>query len=76
MKESKRVQIEDMQNRLQASMNYKRPADAFKVLLDGYAHHKRRKSGWVGRFLRQGWMSPKIAAGFAEYCGYPIDKNA
>ena len=75
MKEENRVFLCDMQQRLQARMHYNDPQYAFYTLLLCFGHFKKHKTGWAGYIVRQGWMSPYLAREFANYVGYPIDKN-
>ena len=75
MKEENRIYLSDMQQRLQARMNYKDPQSAFRTLLLCFGKYKRHKTGWAGHIIRQGWTTPYIAREFAKYVGYPIDRN-
>ena len=75
MNEENRVYLADMQQRLQARMNYKDPKSAFNTMLLCFGHYKKHKTGWAGQIRRQGWMSPYVAREFAKYVGYPIDQN-
>ena len=75
MREESKVFLSDMLRNLQKRMNYDNPQSAFEVLLIGFGHYKKHKTGWAGYIRRQGWMSPYMAREFANYIGYPIDKN-
>ena len=75
MTEENKIYLSDMQQRLQARMNYASPRESFHTLLLCFGHFKKHKTGWAGQIMRQGWMSSYIAHEFAKYVGYPIDKN-
>ena len=74
-KEREVVRLADMQRRLQARMNYNNPDYAFNVLLIGFSHYCRHSTGWVGDVRRKGSLAPYIARRFAQYVGYPIDRD-
>ena len=75
MLEKNKIYLADMQQRLQARMHYDHPKSAFHTLLLCFGRFKKHKTGWAGYLLRQGWTTPYIAREFANYVGYPIDKN-
>ena len=72
MKKTSKIELSDMQDRLQAIMNYDDPKSAFKALLVCFEKAKKYP-GWV-RNVRKRGLSMRVAHEFAEYVGYPIDK--
>ena len=75
MKESNKIYLANMRDRLQRIQHYDDPVKAFTDLLHAFAHYKKYRIGWAGSIRRQGWMSAYLAHEFAKYVGYPIDKN-
>ena len=73
MRNEKRIKVAEMQRRLQARMNYKNPERAMNILLLGF-QKARKYIGWAMNARRNG-MIPSVAHEFAEYVGYPIDRD-
>lgn len=73
MKEEIRITISEMQDRLQSRMHYADPESAMKTLLICFEKAKKYR-GWTRDARRRG-VIPRVAHEFAQYVGYPIDKN-
>jgi hypothetical protein len=75
MKEENKIKLADMQRRLQARMHYDNPDYAFRTLIIGFAHFKKRSVGYAGQLLKRKAITPNLAHEIALYVGYPIDKS-
>ena len=65
-----------MKARLQAIEHYDNPDLAFDNLLYSWNKYRKATSESLSSIRKRGSMSAYLARSFAEYCGYPIDRNA
>ena len=79
MREDKKIPLSEVQKRLQAIMQYKKPDIAFRALLLCWIRHPRFKSP-VAQTLRiranvdgEMWLKEEEIASFSDYCGVKLE---
>ena len=72
MKETNKIPLTTLRDRLQARMHYANPKDAFNVLLYGWAKKNRHGIQWLSAVKKRNWLSAYMVRDFENYCGYKI----
>ena len=75
MRKSVKILLTDMKARLQAIEHYDNPDVAFDTLLYSWNKYRKASSESLVSIKKRGSMSSYLARSFAQYCGYPIDRN-